>query len=252
MKRIEVQGAVATTPRSPSPSLGVGEASRIGGGKDQARLPTNAGVLSCVGVGRSVSVQCTRGVVGCMLLSTRCRANCEHMTVVGREMPDCLACRAGGGRNPEVAILETCGTAAVPGGYPDEGALQRISLARNGTGNGTAALPLSAASGTYRMCWCAGLCSTRTDFAVDFGAMLVVGGPTHREHTCVSGLACSLSLGGGATHASVLRCVDALMPPRIAAPLFRSRCTGSVRLTSERRARGARAARRRRPKAAPR
>ena len=93
-----------------------------------------------------------------------------------------------------VMVLDTCSVASVVWSWPDSG---RSLGADNQTFSwGTVAV--SAAGGSYRLCWCvpatnpAGLempCDFVEDFGVDVGSMTLIG-PYILPQTCVSGLIC--------------------------------------------------------------
>lgn len=86
--------------------------------------------------------------------------------------------------------------------------------------------PWSSAGGVYRLCWCGlGPCALPTDFAVDAGALTVLGPrPLDQDRTCVAGAACRLDdisaqgpLAGSVLLASSTCGMDGAVVPRLPA-----------------------------------
>ena len=84
-----------------------------------------------------------------------------------------------------VALLDTCGLTDqagrrnVSGVAPPRGALLATV---SGSGSALAFPPMTAAGGTYRLCWCAAgfTCDQSEDFRVDFGELLLVTSAKNR------------------------------------------------------------------------
>ena len=111
----------------------------------------------------------------------------------------------------KLLVLDTCGepTAVVPKWSLAGGSVETTS---SGTAASWQAI-VSAAGGQYRLCWCATLqinetsagqfCTHAGDFAVDMGAMWLLGPtPLLQDRTCISGQTCSskgmvATTGGG-------------------------------------------------------
>ena len=91
----------------------------------------------------------------------------------------------------QVLVLHTCAVEnAGVWKLTDLGAWQHLSssgvlLSARGT--------ITAAAGTYKLCWCSGFsdCTTASDFSVEAGNLWVMGvAPLAQAHTCVSGQTC--------------------------------------------------------------
>jgi hypothetical protein len=134
--------------------------------------------------------------------STHFRTDFGRLDIIGpwgetRTCVTSLPCRiprlAGRGLSvaDRVAVLDTCGSATLPEGWPAAGmAVWRASDAVYTWPEG-----VSAVGGVYRMCWCAAgyRCSIREDFVVDIGEMHLVGTPVNLDRTCVAGQRCALT-----------------------------------------------------------
>ena len=88
-------------------------------------------------------------------------------------------------------VLDTCGFASLIPGF-------EASLATGVSGLFSWG-PISAAAGSFRLCWCGSLgtsfdCDASDHFRVDLGELFVLGPPSVMERTCVSGLTCSWSI----------------------------------------------------------
>ena len=100
----------------------------------------------------------------------------------------------------QLIILDTCGFERGPVGIPNAGRSTFSAESRASWGP----LPITAAGGQYRLCWCADLnmgqkqnasegCLGLADFAYDLGSLSIVGpAPLSQSHTCVSGRRCQL------------------------------------------------------------
>ncbi|CAK9109828.1 Alpha-agarase [Durusdinium trenchii] len=78
-------------------------------------------------------------------------------------------------------VLDTCGTVGLAGA---DVVMSDLT-----------AMALTAAGGSYRVCWCpvifSNSCTEPQDFAVDIGQLLLIGpAPLTQARTCISGLAC--------------------------------------------------------------
>ena len=81
-------------------------------------------------------------------------------------------------------VLDTCGSFSLAGGLMTKGTLDATGLV-------LASHKVSAAGGSYRLCWCGSQCSKSTDFRVDVGEMTILA-PSPWQQTCVSGQTCQL------------------------------------------------------------
>jgi len=102
-----------------------------------------------------------------------------------------------------VLLLETCGTPSV---LPRVVGTGHAEPQANGSWTTVSwgALPLTAAGGLYRLCWCldvanvsgtntTAICQSPGNFRVDLGAMTLVGvAPLWQDRTCVSGQTCGI------------------------------------------------------------
>lgn len=93
-------------------------------------------------------------------------------------------------------ILDTCGIATGPTGFPGAG----ISDVNVSTSESTVSwnVRVSAAGGLYRICWCAAgqSCSGAEDFQVDMGRLDLVGPHQLGTSTCFSGQTCVIPVSG--------------------------------------------------------
>jgi hypothetical protein len=103
-------------------------------------------------------------------------------------------------------VLETCGTVPVLPRFEDSGMFYDIKSTGAIVSWGT--VPITAAGGQYRMCWCretmligntsdANLnwtsCSTTEHFRVDTGRFTLIGvAPLEQHRTCISGASCAI------------------------------------------------------------
>jgi hypothetical protein len=124
----------------------------------------------------------------------------DHTCVSGE------ACRIEGlyGQGLAVAdsfvIVDTCGAASAAHGFPDYGIANRSRSTMWWS-------EVTAAGGTYRLCWCSQYadCSLHQNHTVDAGQVFVVGYAVRdgQSRTCVAGLTCEVrglvgeELGGG-------------------------------------------------------
>jgi hypothetical protein len=92
-----------------------------------------------------------------------------------------------------IFILGTCGIKSMIPRMTSVGT--RFTVFSSGS-NILSTIEPTAAGGTYRLCWCAGVasqCTLASEFRVDAGALTLVGVAPLRQHrTCVSGQTCSL------------------------------------------------------------
>jgi hypothetical protein len=112
-----------------------------------------------------------------------------------------------------VAILDTCAQQAVPARFADMGLFRSFAVA--GAETVWKQVPVTAAGGQYRLCWCSGstfinstffnfgidsrntttnssVCSNIEEFVTDFGEMTLIGvSPLEQDRTCVSGQTCA-------------------------------------------------------------
>ena len=92
--------------------------------------------------------------------------------------------------------LDTCGTNSILPRHAGAGLL--MSATAEGSVVGWGSIPVSAAGGLYRLCWCgegsAALeCTAAASFRTDAGALTLIGPSTlEQDRTCVSGLTCLL------------------------------------------------------------
>ena len=91
-------------------------------------------------------------------------------------------------------ILDTCGLPSPPSGFAGAQTADVNSSQSSGSEASVSwNVRISAAGGTYRICWCAGgqVCSAAEDFEVDMGLLTLIG-PHRLDHvaTCISGNAC--------------------------------------------------------------
>ena len=100
-------------------------------------------------------------------------------------------------------ILHTCGVQDVAARFPEEGSLVSITSpsctppSNSSSCHGIRAtfgqVPVTAASGTYRLCWCQAdaNCGARSQFLVDVGSLQLFGiQDIQSRRTCVSGQSC--------------------------------------------------------------
>ena len=98
--------------------------------------------------------------------------------------------------NDSVAILDSCGSGTFSNGWLAE------ALAATFVGPQTIAVefsvPVTAAAGTYRLCWCQPLretvdnCNLFSQHRVDFGQVTLLGPSRSQHHTCIAGQPCVL------------------------------------------------------------
>jgi hypothetical protein len=110
--------------------------------------------------------------------------------------------------NDYVMALATCGvdSGGLPQGFGESGLSQLFAASGASVRFG----PVTARSGTYRLCWCregggrdfvtrlstptnvtnAGLCRAGRDFNFDFGTLTILGPPKTAKQTCVAGQTC--------------------------------------------------------------
>ena len=91
-------------------------------------------------------------------------------------------------------VLDTCGEASPVAGF---GSGRAIDVSASGALFSWGTEIISAAAGSFRLCWCAAgfACAAGESFQVDIGTLLVLGPPSLAlDRTCVSGLTCSFSL----------------------------------------------------------
>lgn len=107
--------------------------------------------------------------------------SCEVDGILGNHLVD----------GDRVIVLETCAQGSLVPRFLQDGMLIRSSAsgARITWGN----LPVTAAGGQYRLCWCASgfQCSLASNFAVDVGSLKLLGPwPLQQARTCVAGQLC--------------------------------------------------------------
>ena len=97
----------------------------------------------------------------------------------------------------EVMILETCSVPSIVPRFPADGILVSLPAAAGSNFRSFLTGIVSAAGGTYHMCWCGNvpsLCAEPSDFHVNFGMLTIIGpSPLNQQHTCVSGRGCQLN-----------------------------------------------------------
>ncbi|CAE7508596.1 agaA33, partial [Symbiodinium microadriaticum] len=97
----------------------------------------------------------------------------------------------------EVMILETCSVPSILPRFPSDGVLVSLPAAAGSHFRTFLTDIVSAAGGTYHMCWCGNvpsLCAEPSDFHVNFGTLTIIGpSPLNQQHTCVSGRGCQLN-----------------------------------------------------------
>ena len=91
-----------------------------------------------------------------------------------------------------LAVLDTCGIQGVLPRFPT---FAHVSLLHGESATFSFGIsPVTAAGGTYRLCWCAAkhqACGTADSFRVQVGELLVLGPyPLSQIRTCVSGQSC--------------------------------------------------------------
>eukprot|EP00438_Fugacium_kawagutii_P036305 Skav212389 [mRNA] locus=scaffold673:17709:27838:- [translate_table: standard] len=90
-------------------------------------------------------------------------------------------------------LLETCGLADALVDKIGTGGVALLSSKSNSTGVDISwESPISAAGGTYRLCWCGAdaSCSSSESFRTDAGSFVLIGPSLRQDRTCVSGLSC--------------------------------------------------------------
>lgn len=126
------------------------------------------------------------------------------------------------GASDRVLVMDTCGSAAaVVPRFPAGGAALQISVEGARASWGSTAV--TAAGGSYRLCWCTGAalnatsnasaaCGRPEAFRVDFGSLLLRGpAPLAQATTCLSGRNCSIEYVEGERLDSADKCPS---PPR--------------------------------------
>ena len=91
-----------------------------------------------------------------------------------------------------VTIMDTCAGVTLLERWPHGGAM---TISASGGAANTAAAPVTAQGGVYRLCWCASgqACSLSEDSSIDFGQLTLVGPrPLFQDRTCVSGKTCQV------------------------------------------------------------
>ena len=90
-----------------------------------------------------------------------------------------------------IAVQDTCGLTSGVLGFPNSGLFSTSS-------NDVISVPVSAAGGLYRLCWCAekkdipGYTTDASSCATDFGSLHLLGPLLEQHSTCVSGQSCLL------------------------------------------------------------
>ena len=95
-------------------------------------------------------------------------------------------------------VMNSCGTAELPTGFPSTGTsvvLSNITWGANSSSLWDSVI--TGPGGTYRLCWCTAWgssCSAFQDFLLDVGEFTLLGpSPLEQHRTCVSGRACFLT-----------------------------------------------------------
>ena len=97
-----------------------------------------------------------------------------------------------------ILVMDTCGLekSSVPG-FPSRGT---IAMTEEGTVFSWGFASITAAGGTYQLCWCSvegvhsgEACSTAADADITIGQLYFIGpGPLSQDHTCVAGQTCRI------------------------------------------------------------
>eukprot|EP00438_Fugacium_kawagutii_P024897 Skav220464 [mRNA] locus=scaffold3371:108233:113720:- [translate_table: standard] len=89
-------------------------------------------------------------------------------------------------------LLETCGFADALVDKVGKAGVALSSSNANSTADISWESPISAAGGTYRLCWCAAdaSCSSSESFRTDAGNFVLIGPSLRQDRTCESGLTC--------------------------------------------------------------
>jgi hypothetical protein len=107
--------------------------------------------------------------------------------------------------NDKYQVLDTCGTASAPVGWPNDGVdnevtalmgYQDIDVHQNARIKfGTARV--TSQGGTYQLCWCAAgyTCGSGSGVDVTVSTITLIG-PLRNTYTCVSGRTCRVDLTG--------------------------------------------------------
>jgi len=87
-----------------------------------------------------------------------------------------------------VMVLDTCSGGYVPTRFASTGLVSSVSS--TGASVSWGVVPVTAAGGEYRLCWCAGAgfsCSVQNDYYTDFGRLnLIWLSPLYQDKTCAS------------------------------------------------------------------
>ena len=118
--------------------------------------------------------------------------------------------------NDSYLLLATCGIPSITQRFTRSG--HAVDVATGGTTVSWGVVPLTAAGGAYRLCWCApepfnvsDPCASAMDYAADVGTLFVIGAsPLEQDRTCVSGWPCVIdgTTGIGLTEGDALAVLE--------------------------------------------
>ena len=107
--------------------------------------------------------------------------------------------------NDSIVMLDDCSSGTYSAGLLSEPGNMKITLISSETLSIQFDVPITAAAGTYRLCWCQPLnrdisdaCDFATEHSVDLGQMTLLGPTLSQQRTCIAGQQCTiegLSLG---------------------------------------------------------
>tara|TARA_A100001015_G_C15010144_1_gene722659 strand:- start:890 stop:2284 length:1395 start_codon:yes stop_codon:yes gene_type:complete len=99
-----------------------------------------------------------------------------------------------------ILVLDTCGLQASLDSFPlPRFPREGLRYEYAGKTIGFGSVPMTAAGGLYRLCWCPSslMCSMPEHFLLDTGSLTIVGpSPLYQAQTCVSGQTCQVQLSG--------------------------------------------------------